>query len=400
MKVLFRVDPPFQWVKYDGNKVESFGEVAHLSEIPLGEDIEHCIGVVDADWVSIHTVEVPAKTKKQMAVAVPFALEENLVDDIDDLHFSIIDWVAGKSATVAVVTKEKMQKIIDDVRAASIDLDQLLPETLVLPIHEASNHTLAVTHTVDGEPKILARSRHQAAITLDEDLLESWLKTIDEDDRGIGVNTEELTQSIMDSFPDMDARHWAIGDRMAYWLEQNPDLSSDLLGDEFLPVQRTKGSNDFKWAAVLVGLALVLKLIFDGYEYVTLWNEDRVLSTKMVSVIQEVFPEVTNVIPTKERFMMQQQMDRLEGNSSTLGQFQDIVAAVAWARIQTKLDIQVSDMRFKSGELVFTCLLKDFSQVDKLTKSFNSNDKIISELASSSSEGGKVSARYRLKPRA
>jgi len=73
---------------------------------------------------------------------------------------------------------------------------------------------------------------------------------------------------------------------------------------------------------------------------------------------------------------------------------------VAWARIQTKLDIQVSDMRFKSGELVFTCLLKDFSQVDKLTKSFNSNDKIISELASSSSEGGKVSARYRLKPRA
>ena len=397
MKIVFRVDPPFQWVKYDGSNVESFGEVASLSEMPLNEGVEHSVGVVDAEWVSVHVVKIPAKTKKQMIAAIPYALEENVVDDIDDLHFSILDWEAGESATVAVVTKEKMQQIINDVRAASIDLDQLMPETLALPIHEASNHTLVVTESVNGESRILARSRNQAPIILDEGLLESWLKTIPEDDSGIGINTEELTQSIVKSFPDIDARHWAIGDRMAYWLEHGPDLSKDLLGEDFLPVRRTKGSKDFRWAAVLAGLALALKLIFDGYEYVTLWNEDRVLSDKMVSVIQESFPEVTNVIPTKERFMMQQQMDRLEGNSSTLGQFQEIIAAVAWARLQTKLDIQVSDMRFKSGELVFTCLLKDFAQVDKLTKSFDSNDKIISELASSSSEGGKVSARYRLK---
>lgn len=400
MNILFRVDPPFQWVKYDGNKVESFGEVANLSEMPLGEDIEHCIGVVDADWVSVHTVDIPAKAKKQMASAVPYALEEHLVDDIDDLHFSILNWVAGESATVAVVSKEKMQQIVTDIRTANIELDQLLPETLVLPIHEASNHTLAVTHSLEGEPRILARSRNQSPVVLDEDLLESWFNTIAKDDKGIGVNTEDLTQSIVERFPEMDARHWAIGDRMAYWLEQSPDLSSDLLGDEFLPVQRTQAASNFKWAAVLVGLALALKLIFDGYEFATLWNENRVLNAKMVSVLQETFPEVTNVIPTKERFMMQQQMDELEGNSSTLGRFQEIVAAVAWAKIETKLDIQVNDMRFKSGELVFTCLLKDFAQVDKLTKSFNSNDKITSELSSSSSEGGKVSARYRLKSRA
>lgn len=399
MKILFRVDPPFQWVRFDGGNVDSFGEVTSLAEMPLNEDIECCVGVVDAEWVSIHTVEIPAKTKKQMISAVPYALEENLVDDIDDLHFTILDWESGKSATVAVVTKEKMRQIISDIKAASIDLDQLLPETLVLPLHEASNHTLAVTYSQHGETKILVRSRHQAAIVLDEDLLENWFNTVNENDRGIAVNTEDLTRSIVNNYPELDARHWAIGDRMAYWLEHSPDLSSDLLGEDFSPVRRNKGSKDFKWAAVLVGLALVLKLVFDGYEYITLWNENRVLSTKMVSVIQEAFPEVTNIIPTKERFIMQQQMDRLEGNSSTLGQFQLIVAAVAWARIQTKLDIQVSDMRFKSGELIFTCLLKDFAQVDKLTKSFVSNDKIISELTSSSSEGGKVSARFRLKPR-
>lgn len=400
MKVLFRVDPPFQWVKYDGNKIESFGEVVSLAEIPLGEDIEHCIGVIDADWVSVHIVEIPAKTKKQMTSAVPYALEESLVDDIDDLHFSLLDWDVGKSATVAVVTKEKMRQIISEIHAASLELDQLLPETFVLPIHEAANHTIAVTDSINGETKILARSRNQSSMVLDEDLLKSWLSLVDENDRGVGVNTEELTQSIVENFPHVDARHWAIGDRMAYWLEHKPDLSNDLLGGEFLPVQRVKGSDNLRWAAIFMGVALSLKLLFDGYEYISLWNEDRLLSKKMVSVIQESFPEVTNVIPTKERFMMQQQMDRLEGNSSTLGQFQVIVAAVAWARIQTRLDIQISDMRFKSGELVFTCLLQDFAQVDKLTKSFNNNDKITSELASSSAEGGKVSARYRLKTKA
>lgn len=399
MKMLFRVDPPFQWVKYDGKNVESFGEVASLSEVPLGEDIDYCVGVLDADWVSVHSVEIPARTKKQMTSAIPFALEEHLVDDIDDLHFSIIDWVSGESATVAVVTKKKMQQVIDDIRAASIDLDQLLPETLVLPIHEASNHTLAVTHSSNNETRILARSRNQPPIVLDESLLESWLSTIVEGDNGIGVNSEKLTQSIVDNYPEMDARYWAIGDRMAYWLEQDPDLSKDMLGEEFSPVQQSKNVSNFKWAAVLAGLALALKLIFDGYELVSLWNEDRVISAKMVSIIEDSFPEVKNIIPTKERFIMQQQMDSLKGNSSTLGQFQEIVAAVAWARIQTKLDLQVSDMRFKSGELVITCLLQDFAQVDKLTKSFDANEKIISELDSSSSEGGKVSARYRLKRR-
>lgn len=400
MKILFRVDPPYQWVKYDGEKVESFGEVNSLAEVPLNADIDHHIGVVDGDWVSVHKVMIPAKTKKQMAAAAPYALEEHLVDDIDDLHFTILDWVAGEYVSVAVVAKDKMQAIIQRIHEAGLDLDQLIPENLLLPIHDAANHTLALTQGHDGESTLLVRSRHQAPMVLDEDLLESWLKTIPEDDQGIGINSESLAKKVLQIEPDIDARHWPIGDRMAYWFEYKPDISTDLLGEEFTPVQSSGGAVNLRWAAALLGVAFALKLVFDGYEYFTLWNEDRRLNTQMASVLQTTFPEVTKVIATKERFMMQQQIDRLQGNSSTLGQFQEIVAAVAWARLQTKIDIQISDMRFRSGELIVTCLLKDFAQVDQLTQSFVENKGIVSELSSSSSEGGKVSARYKLKRRA
>ncbi len=394
MNIIFRIDAPYQWAKYDGNKVDSFGEVDSLSELPTSTDIDEHIGVIDGQCVSVHQVDVPAKSKKQMMIAAPYALEESLADDIDDLHFVLMDWEAGKSATVAVVARSKMQASLEAMREAGISLDRLLPETLLLPLHEASEHTLAVTGS--GEfSGLLVRSRNQPSMVLDEDLLPRWLEEMVDGGLGIAVNSEELVQHILEKSPDVDARHWPIGDRMAYWLEHSPDLSANLLSNEFQPIENSNKQLNFRWAAIFVAVAIAFKFLFDGYQYVSLWNENRQIDQQMVSIIQQTFPQVSTVIPSKERFIVQQQMNLLQGNSNSLGEFQQIIAVLA--EVSLKTGLQISDIRFRSGEMTLTCLLKDFAQVDILTNSLSAHPLITAVLSSSGSEGTQVSARYVLR---
>jgi len=108
MKLFIRLEAPYEWVRVNAAKVEAFGEVASMSEYPLSEDYA-VIGVVPGEWVTAHNVSLPAKSRKQFNVALPYALEEAISEDVDNMHFSCRDWKVGEASTVLVVAKDKMQ---------------------------------------------------------------------------------------------------------------------------------------------------------------------------------------------------------------------------------------------------------------------------------------------------
>jgi len=185
MSLIFRVNPPYQWVHYEGGRVEEFGEVATLADLPKSKSDE-VIGVLDAALSSFHRVEVPAKNAKQLTAAVPYALEETLTDDIDNLHFTVADWQPGKPALVIVTAKQVMTDIIDNINATNINMDRLIPELMLVPIHEAANETL-VESSLNGDSRYLMASRTAPHIAFDEDLLEMFIDGLDADNKGLGV---------------------------------------------------------------------------------------------------------------------------------------------------------------------------------------------------------------------
>lgn len=409
MKLFFRIEPPYQWVKYEGGKVDAFGEVETLEDLPTGSEIDEHIGVINSENVSIHQVAVPARNRKQMMTAVPYALEESLTDDIDDLHFVLLDWQAGESATVAVISRDKMQACLDAVKQYGLNLDRLLPDMMLLPLHAAAEHTIVLTD-YSAEPRLLIRSRQQPPVCLDLDLLPYWIQaaaappsTEDGEEAsvadsalvglgGLGINSEDLARQLLEEDDSLDVRHWAIGGRMAYWLEHNPDFSANLLSGDFQPIQSNAGKNSWRWAASFVIAAVVLKLVFDGYEFFTLWQENKRIDREVQAIVKQTFPDLNNIIVGQERLIMQRQIERLKGNTSGLGEFQDILSVIA--EVSSGNPFQISDLRFRSGELTMTCLLRDFSQVDSLTTRLNQHQRVDAELTSSGSEGNQVSARY------
>lgn len=82
--------------------------------------------------VSIKNIEINGSFNRQMQLALPYMLEEELASDVDQLHFSVINKQNG-SVHVAICEKQKMSNWLSWLAEAQISCKQFIPEYLALP---------------------------------------------------------------------------------------------------------------------------------------------------------------------------------------------------------------------------------------------------------------------------
>ena len=87
--------------------------------------------------VSLAETKIPSKNKKQMLQAIPYALEDTLAEDIDDLHFSAYRENDDAKSKVAVINKERLSFWIDLLKEKDITLHYILPSLFGLSVAEA-----------------------------------------------------------------------------------------------------------------------------------------------------------------------------------------------------------------------------------------------------------------------
>jgi len=93
--------------------------------------------------VRLASVTVPARAPQKILQAAPYALEDQLAEDVDILHFAI--GVPGQTEDgahpVAVVARARMETWLTPLRERGIQPDALVPETLCLPPPEGGHWT-------------------------------------------------------------------------------------------------------------------------------------------------------------------------------------------------------------------------------------------------------------------
>jgi general secretion pathway protein L len=77
--------------------------------------------------------ELPPGSGPRIARAVPFALEEQLTEDVDQLSFAIGRRRAGGATPVAVVSRSVLQSWISDLSAAGIEPQAIYPDISLMP---------------------------------------------------------------------------------------------------------------------------------------------------------------------------------------------------------------------------------------------------------------------------
>jgi type II secretion system protein L len=86
--------------------------------------------------VSLAETKIPSKNKKQMLQAIPFALEDTLAEDIDDLHFSAFRENDDANVKVAVINRNRLSFWIDLLKEKDITVHYILPSVFGLTIAE------------------------------------------------------------------------------------------------------------------------------------------------------------------------------------------------------------------------------------------------------------------------
>src|SRR5882762_9446542 len=92
-----------------------------------------CVLVPGTD-VLLAEPEVPMKAGTKLLQLVPYALEEQLADDIDDLHFAIGRRPSDSTRTpVAVVTRALMDQWLTALKSAGLEPEAMYADSDLLP---------------------------------------------------------------------------------------------------------------------------------------------------------------------------------------------------------------------------------------------------------------------------
>jgi general secretion pathway protein L len=90
------------------------------------------IVLVPATATLTTTVDIPVRGGARLLAALPFALEEQLAEDVDTLHFSAGTRRKSGLLPVAVVSHEQMDEWLDRLRGAGIRASKMIPENFGL----------------------------------------------------------------------------------------------------------------------------------------------------------------------------------------------------------------------------------------------------------------------------
>jgi general secretion pathway protein L len=101
------------------------------------------VAFVPGSHVRLAAVQVPARTEARILQAAPYALEDQLAEDVDTLHFAIgaPGQADGGAHPVAIVARERLEAWLAPLRAHGVRPDALLPETLSLPPPDGASWT-------------------------------------------------------------------------------------------------------------------------------------------------------------------------------------------------------------------------------------------------------------------
>ena len=126
MTLYFTINPPHQWIRINSKGIQDSGVVDTLEELRVKG--QRCVAVVPGEQVNTRRMQLPIRNRQKLMAAIPFAIENSLVSQVDDLHFTVLNSSADNQVTFAYVSRDLMQSWLQAARQAGITLSALMPD--------------------------------------------------------------------------------------------------------------------------------------------------------------------------------------------------------------------------------------------------------------------------------
>lgn len=171
---------PIQWLVWSVSQQEVIASGELQSAEQLGELSEYAkqrpaIMLIPSSDVLLKQIDLPAGASRQLSTMLPFLVEDEVAEEVDELHFSVLA-KTGNLASFAAVKRDYLVGWIETFKEHGINVKQALPDCLALPLIEASPSSVQQVSAVQIGQQWLFRSGQHQGFMLDHD----WLELMDD----------------------------------------------------------------------------------------------------------------------------------------------------------------------------------------------------------------------------
>lgn len=341
--------------------------------------------------IVLSTTNIPSKNKKQLAQAVPYALEESLADDIDNLHFSIHtlnnkDKKSDKKSAenkVAIINRERFSQYLDKLSEAHIPVHFVLPQLFTLEHHQNS-----WTLQVDNENAQI-RSDEFSGFSCDSEMLALFLPEQLEKHSPetiySNLSADEIPASLQD-IPLKESHDLGLVKRDSIISALPLNLLNGF-------VRNTKAFKfNFKpWkpAFVLGSLLGVIWLGILSWQNHLLSKQSFQLDTAITKVYKKTFPTSRIVDPPQQ---MASQLKQLQSGTTEVIQSPLPLIASIGPLLTNQKDISLQEIRYQENALHLVVLAPNLSQLESFKKEAAEKTKLNIVIKSSTTTANKVEA--------
>jgi general secretion pathway protein L len=398
---------PVQWLTADSTGAlrtrMSTGSLEQAAQEVAGRNV---IVLVPSMDVLTTTVKMPVRSASKVRAALPFALEEDLADDVDDLHFASGKRLENGRMQVAIVATAAIDAWLQRLQAAGIEAQKLVPE-----VYGLASIPNSMSLLVDG-PLVMYNDGAETEFVMQDmkpsDLLVAAGKLGDETD-------EEDNAAHLLVFCDAQKEQELSHD----WVALRHELGSvdvNVLRDSVtaklaVTVAAGNGVNLLQgaygkkaeysllfrpWktaAALLLGLAL-LGLVAKGADYQRLVREDAALRSQFASVYQSIRPGDGREIldPANTVQSLRRSLGPTAGPQIFLPSMSELASAVAANSSAT-----IDGISYRAGVIDIRLTTPDVETLDNIQKAISASGRFSAKIQATDQIADKTSGRLQIR---
>lgn len=318
--------PMLGWALFEGGTIKGTGEVSVADAKPLLSDMaknsNQIIVLVPGQAVLLTTVVLPKLSAARLAKALPFALEDQLVEDPANLHIAIGLTAGDNLIPVAIVNKTLMnewQALLKSIlEEAYVQVKAFIPDMLVLPLQDQS-----VT-LYQEEPVVLARLSKMAGFVIDQPSALSLLQlhfTQKGVEKPATLTCYQSTKTPL--FSEADCRELGVqlqiekltAETLYLFTNAMTEWPINLLQGHYAPYQRLIQFERLVGIGfALVGAWLLMLTFVDLVQYSLLHREKKSLDKQLIMLYQAVHP--TAVLPEQPKALLQKELADLKARTA------------------------------------------------------------------------------------
>ena len=349
------------------------------------------IVVLPGEQVTFYTTKIPGNNRQRVRQALPYTLEDNLIDDVENLHFSIADVVTDENYQVAVINKPYFITIINELKLANINPLMITADYMLL----ADNNVV-----FDSGQRVLFNSSKMkftanlASVVNQHDVYFEKANSLSLIQNKKQATEESELEKCLST--NIIKKEFCEGDEQTCLVKFGKyENGINFLQGQFRK-QRNWTQTRKKWLPI-AALFLVWLCLQGGMflvDYINLTAQNKKLNNEIVKIYKNTFPDSRRVIDA--RAQMKQQLASLKKRKGQQGRgFTEMLSTSSAVLAQFK-ELKIKSLRYYDGQINLELQLASLQDLDKLKKQLKEEKGYQVDIQNASAEKEFVTARLQI----